>query len=259
MQGIAFTAIIFAAFSAYAEAEDLVKNSLAEMLLARAPANVLRARPSCSRLTDPAMIKECRFGIKVVLKPREEKLVVYDAMVKGARQQLENADVIFSMCGEGLTVPQKDEMKFSLPKGVFSCVVKNSLMRKVVKEYPAFAEAGSLCKGGNIWFFLKYEDIRETIDAMKEWRTKSGVDREKYVILGGATDGKILNTKEVNDLSKLPTKQELMGKVAWMINSIPTKIAKGINEVPSKLARGVNAASAKRLTRAIELMKDKMD
>jgi large subunit ribosomal protein L10 len=259
MQGIALTAIIFAAFSAYAETADSVGNSLAEMLLARAPANVLRARPSCSRLTDPAMVKECRFGIKVVRKPRAEKLAVYDVMVKGARQQLDKADVIFTVPGDGLTVPQKDEMKFQLPKDVFQSVVKNSLMKNILKEYPKFAAARSLCNGANMWFFLKYDDVRETMDVMKEWRTKSGVDPEKYVILGGATDGKLLNTKEVNDLSKLPTKQELMGKVASMINSIPTKIAKGINEVPSKLARGVNAASAKRLTRAIELMKEKMD
>jgi len=252
MQGIAFTTCIFA-FSAYAEVQ------YPELLLAGAPANILRARPSCSRYADPEMIKECRFGIKTIQKPQAEKFAVNDAMTIGARKQLEKADVIFTVDGAGLTVAQKDEMKSKLPAGVFTCTVKNSLMRKVVKEFPAFVKADALCKGANIWFFVKFEDLRETIEALKDWRTKSGVDPDVYVIKGGAMDGTFLDTKGVNGLSKLPTKQELMGKVAYMINSIPTKIAKGINEVPSKVARGINAASAERLSRAIKLMQEKMD
>lgn len=45
-------------------------------------------------------------------------------------------------------------------------------------------------------------------------------------------------------ISKLPTKQELMQRLAVALNSVPTKLGRSINLVPTKVGRAVKLAFA---------------
>ena len=67
---------------------------------------------------------------------------------------------------------------------------------------------------------------------------------EKLVVLGGAYDGEILDVDAVATLAKLPSLDELRGKILAMINTPATRIA-GILQTPAaQVARVISARSA---------------
>lgn len=66
-------------------------------------------------------------------------------------------------------------------------------------------------------------------------------DNEKLQILGGGLDEQVLDAAGVNSLAKLPSLDELRGKIVGLINSPATKVA-GVLQAPGgQLARVVSA------------------
>jgi len=242
------TTLVASAFllegSSAIEASHDLPNVLAELLLANNPANAFRAQPSTSRHVDPTMIKASRRA-PAAQRPRAKKIPVYEAIIEATRKSIEGADIIFALPSTGLTVVQRDMLKTKLPEDVLATVVKNSLMKRAIEDSEAFKPVEPLLKGANMWFFLKFEDLRDTVKVIDAWRKEEKMEKGSYEILGGAMDGEFHDNAGIVALSKLPTKQELMGKVAFLIKQIPTKLAKGIKEVPTGLARGVKAVSEK--------------
>ena len=60
---------------------------------------------------------------------------------------------------------------------------------------------------------------------------------------GGCCDGDFLSLDDIKKLEKLPSKLELIAKIASMINQVPTRLAVGVKQVPTKLAVGVKKIS----------------
>lgn len=60
----------------------------------------------------------------------------------------------------------------------------------------------------------------------------------------GVFGGEVLDGPGVLAISKLPTKQELMQRLAIALNSVPTKLGRSINLVPTKVGRAVKLAFA---------------
>ncbi|GEO82486.1 50S ribosomal protein L10 [Pararhodospirillum oryzae] len=68
---------------------------------------------------------------------------------------------------------------------------------------------------------------------------------DKLVILGGAMQGKMLDVQGIDALAKLPSLDELRGKLLGMINTPATRIA-GVLQAPAgQLARVFNAYATK--------------
>ena len=71
-------------------------------------------------------------------------------------------------------------------------------------------------------------------------------DNDKLVVLGGAYDGQILDVDAVTTLAKLPSLDELRGKLVALINTPATRVA-GILKAPSgQIARVISAHAAKK-------------
>ena len=68
-------------------------------------------------------------------------------------------------------------------------------------------------------------------------------DNEKLVILGGSLDGEAMDTAGVQALAKLPSLDELRGKIVGMISTPATRIAGILQQPGGQLARVVNAKS----------------
>ena len=70
-------------------------------------------------------------------------------------------------------------------------------------------------------------------------------DNDKLVILGGVLNGQVLGVDGVNNLAKLPSLDELRGKLVGMISTPATRIA-GVLQAPAgKVARVIGAYAAK--------------
>jgi len=77
--------------------------------------------------------------------------------------------------------------------------------------------------------------------------------QEEQAIVGGVFGGDVLDAKGVEAISKLPTKQELMGQVATLLTVLPTKLGRSLNAAGAqRLARGVKEAAGTKMVRAVK-------
>jgi large subunit ribosomal protein L10 len=71
-------------------------------------------------------------------------------------------------------------------------------------------------------------------------------------------EGQALDADQIKAITDLPTKEELMARLAGAINAMPTRIAVGLNAVPTKLAVGIKEVPAS-LSRAIKAVSQQED
>ena len=77
--------------------------------------------------------------------------------------------------------------------------------------------------------------------------------QENAEIIGGIFECQCLDAKGVEAITKLPTKQELMGKTAIMLKALPTKLARTLNEAGAqRLAKVTKQAAGQKLVQAVK-------
>eukprot|EP00968_Pinguiococcus_pyrenoidosus_P003841 scaffold256_cov261-Pinguiococcus_pyrenoidosus.AAC.48 len=158
------------------------------------------------------------------------------------KEKLEGSLLIFSIKGDGITVGQINELRASLPEGTTCSVVKNTLMRSAVSEVEKFNAVDDLLSSSNLWFFCDEENMKETMKVVETWIQGTG-KKDTHGVRGGAMEGKFLDAKAVEAASKMPTKKELIQRIAVNIKGVPQRLAKRVNAVPTKVARAVKLAT----------------
>jgi len=162
--------------------------------------------------------------------------------VETVKGLLENSEMVFSVPASALDVAEVQTLRRSLPEGTTMSVVKNKLMQRAI-DGTDFAAGDELLKGANMWFFIE-EDIGATIKAWNSF-TKETDKKETHEVLGGVIDGSVVSASEIAQISKLPSKLELMAKIAGGIKAVPTKLARVTKAPGSKLARAIKLATDK--------------
>merc|ERR1712161_46594 len=120
------------------------------------------------------------------------------------------------------TVKEVQLLRRSLPESTTMSVVKNKLMLKACEGTDYQNALSDGLSGSNMWFFIKEAEKTES-----------------HPILGGITEGTFYDAAKVTAISKLPSKLELITKVAVLVKAIPTKVARTIKEPGAKLARTI--------------------
>merc|ERR1711997_105642 len=100
---------------------------------------------------------------------------------------------------------------------------------------------GELLKGANMWFFIE-EDIGATVKAYSSF-IKDENKVETHDIMAGIIEGRTIDRKEIEAISKLPSRLEMMAQIAGSIKGIPTKLARVVKAPSSKLARAIKLAT----------------
>lgn len=160
--------------------------------------------------------------------------------VASLKERLETAEMVFVCPAGGLTVAETQQLRGSLPEGSTVSVVKNKLMARAL-EGTAYDCANDLTKGPNMWFFID-EDIGGTIKAFNAF-SKEFEKKESHAIRGGAMEGVLYDEAGVAAIGKLPSKDELIAKIAGGIKAVPTKLARVVKAPNSKLARAIKLAT----------------
>lgn len=151
---------------------------------------------------------------------------------------LADSSFLFSAPLPGLTVAQVSQLKNSMPESTKVMIVKNTLMRKAIAG-SSFESAESLTSGSNMWFFVQ-GDIKETVEPFKAFAKANKL--KSFTPLGGVLDGEVFDNKGVLAIAEMPSKQELYGKIASLIQMVPTKVARSVKAVPTKLGRAIKLA-----------------
>ena len=138
----------------------------------------------------------------------------------------------------GLSVHETEELRDRLRKeGAAFKVVKNRLAQKALKE--ASDGAHALFKGP---VAIAYGP--DPVSAAKA-TTAFAKENEKLVILGALMGGAVLDAERVQALAKLPSLDELRGKIVGLVLAPATKLAGVVQAPAAQIARVVGAYAAK--------------
>eukprot|EP01041_Mallomonas_annulata_P007449 gene7449-15234_t len=157
---------------------------------------------------------------------------------------LSKSSLVIAVPGQGITKEQVDMLKKELPADTKASVVKNALIRKAA-EGTQFAGISVGLRDQNLFFFIPENSAKSSFDAFKKWQKEVKRTEDVFAAKAAAMEGLAYYNKDIEAVCNLPTKKELITKIALGIKSVPTKVAKGVKAVPDKLGRAIRAIKDK--------------
>ena len=121
--------------------------------------------------------------------------------------------------------------------GVFLRVLKNTLARRAVEGTP-FAELASHMVGP-----LVYGISQDPVAAAKVLNEFAKKD-DKIVIKAGSFEGKLLDVAGVAQLASIPSREELLSKLAYVMKAPIASFARALGALHEKQAGPAEAAPA---------------
>lgn len=179
-------------------------------------------------------------------------------IVDEVRETMENSALMFCVRSEGIKPNDMNAMRQKFPEDVTVRCVKNTLVRRAAEDVPKFQGGDSLLEYSNYWFFVPEDKMRTTVDIWSDWIKETKV--EEHDIVGGIFEGELLDKKGVIAITKLPTKQELMGKTAVLLKALPTKLARSLDQAGAgRIARVTKQAAGQKLVQAVKAVEGKKE
>lgn len=174
------------------------------------------------------------------------------AIVTELKEILSQSQLALVIDYQGLSVAEITDLRRRMrTTGTVCKKAKNTLMRIAVEGDRRWQPMTEFLKGSSV-FLLVQEDMKGAIKTYQDFQKAS----KKTELRGGVFDGQALTLDDVKALSELPSKEELMARLAGGLKAIPTKLAVGLNAVPTKLAVGIKEVPGS-LVRAIKAVSEK--
>ena len=156
------------------------------------------------------------------IKQKEEE-------VKKLSEKLKDAKLVLLTEYRGITVADVTKLRSDLRnvKGEYK-VIKNNIVKRALNEN---GETGldSLLEGPTA-VVIGLEDYLEPSKVIYNYSK----DHEFYKIKGGIIDGKVMTAEEIITLAKLPSRQELLAKLAGALLGNITKLAVALDQVKAQ-------------------------
>lgn len=175
-------------------------------------------------------------------------------IVADLKQQLSEVQLALVIDYKGLTVAEIADLRGRLRESGATCkITKNTLMRIATEDDKAWKPINQFLQGTSAFLLLK-DDLGKGIKAYEAFQK----DTKKTEIRGGVMEGRALSQADIKAITELPTKEELIARIAGAIKAVPTKLAVGTKAVPTKLAVGIKEVPNS-LVRAINAIAQKED
>ncbi len=159
--------------------------------------------------------------------------------VASLKQTFEDSEMVVVTHYIGMTMPEMTNLRDRMREaGASFKVTKNRLTRLALQDTD-FESLTELMTGPTA---LAYS--ADPVTAAKT-AINYAKDNDKLVILGGVFNGQSLDVDDVKNLAKLPSLDELRGKLVGMIQTPATRIA-GVLQAPAgQVVRVIGAYGAK--------------
>ena len=168
------------------------------------------------------------------------------AVLERTKAMIEQSALIVALPVEGVTKEQIDDLRKKLPKGTKASVVKNSLMGIAITDTPfAAMNRDRGIKGENMFLFIGEGQSKQSYDVLKSWAKEAKRTEPQFLPRYGALDGELFKGESLEAVVNLPTKQELITKIAQGIKAVPVRVGRSVKAVPSKLGRAIGAIKKK--------------
>jgi large subunit ribosomal protein L10 len=157
------------------------------------------------------------------------------AVVAEVSKELAKAQAV--ILAEYRSVPVKDMTELRRKArgvGVYLRVLKNTLARRAVAETPFKGLTEKMV--GPLAYGISADPV-----AVAKVLQEFAKDNEKFVIKAGAMPNVVMSAREVAELAKMPSRQELLTKLVATMQAPIAKFVRTLNEVPGKFARTLAA------------------
>lgn len=118
--------------------------------------------------------------------------------------------------------------------GIYLRVLKNTLARRAVAETPFKGLVEKMV--GPLAYGISSDPV-----AVAKVLQEFAKDHDKFVIRAGAMPNVMMTPKEVAELARMPSRQELLAMLLGTMQAPIAKFVRTLNEVPGKFVRTVAA------------------
>ncbi len=147
------------------------------------------------------------------------------------RSQLATVSTVILSTFQGITVEQDTKLRRSVEAaGGHYEVVKNTVAERAAAGTPAEGLLKNL-KGTNSIAFTKTDPV-----ALAKILTKVAKDVPAFQFRAGFVEGRVISIQEIVQLAQLPSKEELISKIMFMLNAPAQRVATALAALPRNLA-----------------------
>ena len=138
---------------------------------------------------------------------------------------------------QGITVEDDTKLRRAVQAaGGKYQVVKNTIAELAGSGTPAEGVLKNL-KGTNSIAYTATDAV-----ALAKALTKIAKDVPSFKFKAGVVEGKVISIAEIQQLANLPSKEELISKIMFLLNAPAQRIATALNALPRNMAVTVNEA-----------------
>src|SRR5947207_8070272 len=156
-------------------------------------------------------------------------------MVAEVAAKLAAAQAVIVAEYRGLDVGRVTQLRAKARKsGLYLQVLKNTLARRAVKGTP-FEKLTEKLVGP-----LMYGIAQDPVAGAKVL-SEFAKENEQFVIKAGAMPNSVMSVQDIKALATLPSRDELLAKLAGTLQAPIAKLVRTMNEVPGKFVRALAA------------------
>ena len=159
-----------------------------------------------------------------------------EAQVKALAEELKDAKLILVVDYRGTTVEDDTKLRKDIREANGKCrVVKNNILRRAL-DSNGKNELDGILVGPNA-VIIADEDYLSTLKVIYNFAKQ----HDNYSLKGGYVDGKEMSVEELNTLAQLPSREELLSKLAGSLLQTIAKLAVAVDQVRIKKEEGAEA------------------
>lgn len=152
--------------------------------------------------------------------------------VESVREQLSRAKSVILSQFEGITVAQDFELRRKVAgAGAKYHVVKNSLIERAAEGTAAEPLVSGKLKGTTSLALTETDPV-----ALARVLTAYAKENPVLVFKSGVVEGRVVSLADLAALATMPSRETLLGKALFLINSPATRVASAVSALARNLA-----------------------
>lgn len=161
------------------------------------------------------------------MKTREQK----DQEIASLKEEFKQSGNALVISFQGLSVEKDWEMRKALREANLNYrVIKNTIGRQAVEGTP-LESLGDKFVGMSAIAYSPNDPV-----SLAKVLSKYAKESDKIKFKAGVVEGRAINVKDIDALASMPSKEELISKLMFVLNSGAQRVATVINAVPRNLA-----------------------
>src|SRR5271165_3675987 len=167
------------------------------------------------------------------MKKRSEKQQDLDKL----KLELAKVSTVILTTFQGITVENDTKLRSAVQAaGGKYQVVKNTIAERAGAGTPAEGVLKNL-KGTHSIAYTQTDPV-----ALAKALTKVAKDVPAFQFKSGVVEGRVISIAEIKQLADMPSKEELISKIMFLLNAPAQRIASALNALPRNLAVTVSEA-----------------